>query len=63
MIPLAISRVPDLETIDGLIEASTTVLTLYGGVLALMLVFIAIGECIERKRRSPVERMIRRRRG
>lgn len=58
---LALSLFPDLDGFDSLIAESETVLSLYAAVLAILLCFIVVGECIERRRRSPVEKLLRKR--
>lgn len=58
---LAVSLFPDL---DGLISESETVLCIYLAVLAIVVVFVVVGACVERfKARSPVEKILRRRFG
>lgn len=58
---LALSLFPDLDGFDSLIADSETLLAFYAAVLAILLCFIVVGECIEHKRRSPVEKILKRR--
>lgn len=58
---LALSLFPDLDGLDGLISESETVLSVYLATLAILLAFVVVAECIAWfKRRSPVEKMLRR---
>jgi hypothetical protein len=60
----AFSLFPDLDGLDGLISESESVLGVYAAVLALLVAFVVAGSLIERrKRRSPVEKILRRRIG
>ena len=52
-----------IENLDLIISQAETVLSVYMGVLAILLAFVVIGSAIERKRRSPVEKLLRRRFG
>lgn len=51
----------ELDGLDGVIAQTETVLSVYLGSLAILLVFVVVGECVTRfKRRSPVEKLLRR---
>ena len=52
-----------IENLDLIIAQAETVLSVYMAVLAILLAFVVIGGAIERKRRSPVEKLLRRRLG
>lgn len=59
--PLSISLF-DFDGLDGLISESELVLQAWLGALALVLVFVVIGAAVARcKRRSAVEKILRRR--
>lgn len=61
--PLSISLF-DFDGLDGLIDPEgILVLLVWIITLAFMLVFTVVGECVDRlKRRSPVEKLVRKRR-
>lgn len=64
MIPLATSIFSALDIPDDLISETEVVLAIYVAALAIVLVFVVAFHCIERfKRRSPVEKILRRRFG
>lgn len=63
MIPLSLSLFPDIDSLEGLIDETSTVLTVYVVTLAILLAVIVIGEVIAHRRRSPVEKLLRRRLG
>ena len=61
---LSISLFPDLDGLDGLIDQSEWVLQTWLWAMAFLLIFIVSRECALRfKRRSEVEKIIRRRLG
>jgi hypothetical protein len=61
---LALALFPDVDGLDDLIEASMPWFTLWLIALALALIFIVVGQGVSRfRRRSPVERLLRRRFG
>lgn len=64
MIALAPDLFFDLDGLDGLISDTETVLSVYGEACGILLAFVVIGACVERfRRRSPVEKLSRRRFG
>jgi hypothetical protein len=58
--PLSISLF-DFDGFDGLIEETGSGLGVYFAACALVLAFVVAGSLAERRRRSPVERIVRRR--
>jgi hypothetical protein len=59
--PLSISLFPDIDGLDRLISDSETVLQAWLGALAILLAMVVIFECVERWRRSPIEKLLKRR--
>lgn len=54
----------DLDGLDGLITDSELVLSVYLMTLSIVIGFVVAFECVERlKRRSPVEKLLRKRFG
>jgi hypothetical protein len=62
--PLALSLFPDVDGLDGLIDASMPLFALLLWALALGLAITVIGQGVARIRsRSPVDKLLRRRFG
>lgn len=60
----ALSLFPDIDGLDGLIEQSMPYFGLWLFVLALLLIAVVVADCVNRfRRRSPVEKLLRRRFG
>lgn len=61
---LALTLFPDVDGLDGLIEQSMPWFGLWLFALALVLAVIVTADCVDRfRRRSPVDRLLRRRFG
>lgn len=61
---LALSLLPDVDGLDGLIEASMPLFVLWLIALGTAVVVVILHDCIDRMRhRSPVEKLLRRRFG
>ena len=61
---LSITLFPDLDGLDGLISESETVLSTFLWVLAILIAFVVVGNCIERiRRRVRISKVTQRRLG
>lgn len=64
MIALLSFLFPDIDNLDRVMAQAETVLAVWIAALAILLAFVVIGDCIQRfKKRSPVEKLLRRRFG